>query len=266
MQRFRQVPECSLADCVMLVAESRSLGALGAACRRAIGQVTGSPTVGLYWLNGEVPQLFFGANIPDGLNDDYRTGLGKSDPFVDSILCTGRVVDGRSLIGPYHWPRSTSYDFLRTWGFSYNMCGPLRLEDRIVGVFYTGTPDWNTPYTSDDRERMELLCRAGSVALTNLAKAGVVDGKAGPRPVGPQPTGHDLPARPATTSLYEQLPPRAADVARLVCRGRSNKEIARDMGISDETVKDHVASLCRRFGALNRTELAARLQGGMRRQ
>jgi len=258
MQRVRQVPGCSLADCVMLVAESRSLGALGGACRRAIGQVTGSPTVGLYWLNGEVPQLFFGANIPDGLNDDYRTGLGKSDPFVDSILCKGRVVDGRSLIGPYHWPRSISYDFLRTWGFSYNMCGPLRLEDKIVGVFYTGTPDWNTPYTSDDRERMELLCRAGSVALTNLAKAGVVDDKA-----GPPPAGRDL---PAPTVMYDQLPPRAADVARLVCRGRSNKEIARDMGISDQTVKDHVASLCRRFGALNRTELAARLQSGTPRQ
>ena len=38
------------------------------------------------------------------------------------------------------------------------------------------------------------------------------------------------------------------------------------MGISDQTVKEHVAGLCRRFGALNRTELAARLQAGMTRQ
>jgi DNA-binding CsgD family transcriptional regulator len=266
MPRVGQFPECSLADCALQVAESRSVEALGAACRRAISRLNGHPTFGLYWLYGEGPQLFANAGIPDGFDDDYRSGLAKCDPFIDSVLCHGRVVDGRSLIGPNHWLRSTAYDLLRTWGLSYNMCGPLRLEERIVGVFYTGTPDWNAPYTSDDRQRMELLCRASSLALTNLAKAGAISEKAGPRPDGPQPTGHDLPAVPATSPLHEQLPPRAADVARLVCRGRSNKEIARDMGISDQTVKDHVANLCRRFGALNRTELAARLQSGMPRQ
>lgn len=254
MQRVRQTPEYELAKGVVAVAESRSLEALGAACRRAIGLFTGHSTFGLYWLNGGAPRLFASAGIPDGFDDDYRSGLGKCDPFIDSILHHGRAVDGRSLIGAHHWPRSTTYDLLRTWGLSYNMCGPLRLEDRIVGVFYTATPDAHAPYTSHHRERMELLCRAGSLALANLAKAGAVDDKAGPRPAGPRP------------STCERLPPRAADVARLVCRGRTNKEIARDMGISDETVKDHVASLCRRFGALNRTELAARLQSGMLRQ
>ena len=53
------------------------------------------------------------------------------------------------------------------------------------------------------------------------------------------------------------LPPRSADVAIRVCRGQTNKEIAREMGISDQTVKEHVANLCRRFGVHNRTELAA---------
>ncbi|MGY0574568.1 response regulator transcription factor [Bradyrhizobium sp. RDM12] len=52
-------------------------------------------------------------------------------------------------------------------------------------------------------------------------------------------------------------PPRSADVAIRVCRGQTNKEIAREMGISDQTVKEHVANLCRRFGVHNRTELAA---------
>jgi DNA-binding CsgD family transcriptional regulator len=261
MPRVRQLPERSLAECSMLVAESRSLEALGAACRRAIAQLTGYSTLGLYWLNGEAPQLFASAGIPDGFNDDYRTGLGRCDPFIDSVLRDGRVVDGLSLIGAYHWPRSTSYDFLRTWGFRYNMCGPLRVDGRIVGVFYTGTPDWGAPYTADDRQRMELLCRAASLALTNLIEAGALDDRA-----GPQSAGRYLPAPLAAPSAGAQLPPRAAEVARLVCRGRSNKEIARDMGISDQTVKEHVANLCRRFGALNRTELAARLQSGAPRQ
>jgi DNA-binding CsgD family transcriptional regulator len=239
----------------MQVAESRSLEALGAACRQAIGQFAGHSAFGLYWLNGDAPRLFACAGVPDGFDDDYRTGLAKADPFIESVLRHGRVVDGRSLIGPQHWPRSIACDLLRTWGFGYDMCGPLRVEDRIVGVFYTATPDWGAPYTSDDHRRMELICRASSLALTNLAEAGAVDAKAGPRP-----SGRNRLATPVALPLFGPLPPRAGEVARLLCRGRSNKEIARDMGISDETVKDHVARLCRRFGASNRTELAARLQ------
>lgn len=256
MPHVQQVPERTLADCALRVAESRSLDALGTACRQAIDRLTGSSTFGLYWLTGEVPKLFISADVPDGFLADYRTGLARCDPFVDSILDDGQVVDGLSLIGAYHWPRSIVYDLLRTWGYGHDMCGPLRVEDRIVGVFYTGLPHWRAPYRAEHRQHMEVLCRASSLALTNMIEAGMLDDRAGPR----------TPSRALPAPIDTPLPPRAAEVARLVCRGRSNKEIARDMGISDQTVKDHVASLCRRFGAQNRTELAARLQGAVLRQ
>jgi DNA-binding NarL/FixJ family response regulator len=67
-------------------------------------------------------------------------------------------------------------------------------------------------------------------------------------------------------AVLSRLPPRSAHVATGVCRGRTNKEIAREMGISDQTVKEHVANLCRRFGVHNRTELAACLLSGASRQ
>src|SRR5215211_1868915 len=98
MPRVRQVPDYDVAKSVMAVAESRSMEALGAACRRAISLFTGYSTFGLYWLNGGAPQLFASAGIPDGFDDDYRSGLAKCDPFIDSISRHGRVVDGRSLI------------------------------------------------------------------------------------------------------------------------------------------------------------------------
>ena len=261
MPRAQQVPERTLAECAMLVAESRSLEALGAACHRAIHQVTGSPTFGLYWLTGSVPKLFISSPVADGFLADYRTGLGKSDPFVDSILDDGQVVDGLSLIGARRWRQSIVYDLLRTWGFGHDMCGPLRVDNKVVGVFYTGLPYWRGPYTVEDRQRMEVLCRASSLALTHMIEAGAIDDRAGPQMLS-------CPASAAlvATAAGAQLPPRAAEVARLLCRGRSNKEIARYMGISDQTVKDHVASLCRRFGALNRTELAVRLQNALARQ
>ena len=264
MPRIPMDSSLSLAQSALRVAESRSLEALGDACRHAIGHVTGYSTYGLYWLD-EGPQLFSSAGVPDGFDDDYRTGLARCDPFIDSVLGNGRVVDGFSLIGPHGWRRSMAYDLLHHWGLSYNMCGPLRLEQRIVGVFYTGTPDRDAPFGDAHRERLTLLCRAGSVALTNIARAGAFDEKGGPfarATPRARATAPDSP--PATQTMTDRiddmLPPRAAGVARLLCRGLSNKEIARAMGISDQTVKDHVASLCRRFGAANRTDLAARLQ------
>ena len=49
------------------------------------------------------------------------------------------------------------------------------------------------------------------------------------------------------------------EVAQLLCQGHPNKAIARRLGISVYTVKEHVQNLCKRFGALNRTDLVHRL-------
>ena len=102
-----------------------------------------------------------------------------------------------------------------------------------------------------------MLCRAGSLALTNMMNAGQIDDDAG-API----MLRTLPATVPAAALSARLPPRSADVAIRVCRGRTNKEIAREMGISDQTVKEHVTNLCRRFGVHNRTELAACLSSG----
>ena len=52
----------------------------------------------------------------------------------------------------------------------------------------------------------------------------------------------------------EALTPREIDVLELLAEGLSNKGIARRLGISDQTVKFHVASIASKLGATNRTE------------
>jgi DNA-binding NarL/FixJ family response regulator len=52
------------------------------------------------------------------------------------------------------------------------------------------------------------------------------------------------------------LTPREQDVLRGVAEGKSNKEIARDLGIQEVTVKLHVKTLSRKLGARNRTHAA----------
>jgi DNA-binding NarL/FixJ family response regulator len=50
---------------------------------------------------------------------------------------------------------------------------------------------------------------------------------------------------------------RQIDVLALVSRGHSNKEIARELGMSDNTVRAHLAAIFREMGARSRTEVAA---------
>ena len=49
---------------------------------------------------------------------------------------------------------------------------------------------------------------------------------------------------------------REWDVARAVCQGVPNKTIARQLGISEKTVKNHLSSIYRRTGISGRTQLA----------
>jgi two-component system nitrate/nitrite response regulator NarL len=49
---------------------------------------------------------------------------------------------------------------------------------------------------------------------------------------------------------------RERDVLAGLCAGKSNKEIARDLGLQEVTVKLHVKTLTRKLGARNRTHAA----------
>jgi DNA-binding NarL/FixJ family response regulator len=67
-----------------------------------------------------------------------------------------------------------------------------------------------------------------------------------------------------TETIEERLTPREVEVLSLMAEGLSNKRIAERLGISDQTVKFHVASVCGKLDALNRTDAVRRgLQRGL---
>lgn len=61
-------------------------------------------------------------------------------------------------------------------------------------------------------------------------------------------------ARPAAEALAEPLSDRELEVLNLIAEGQSNKLIAHALGISEHTVKTHVASIFVKLGAASRTE------------
>jgi DNA-binding NarL/FixJ family response regulator len=59
-------------------------------------------------------------------------------------------------------------------------------------------------------------------------------------------------------AFFEPLTPREIEVLELLAEGLPNREIGRRLGISDQTVKFHVASISGKLGAANRTDAVRR--------
>lgn len=71
----------------------------------------------------------------------------------------------------------------------------------------------------------------------------------------------DAPTGPEELPDAIEASPRERDVLRLIAAGRRNRDIARTLAISENTVKFHVSSLLRKSGAASRSELAALVRG-----
>lgn len=223
----------STAELMLSVAEAGTSDDLGTACSGALSRFTGSGVVGIYLIDAGQPQLLCSSKVKNDFLEDYRSGLGNEDPYVEHISTSADILDGPGFYGRAGWPRSRSFDFLQSWGYYSHMCGPLLQDGKAIGVLYTATDQPDRPYSPHMKEGMALLCRAASLALNRVLTA-------------------------VPTDVREfHLPQRQAEVAQLIRQGCTNKAMARELGLSEHTVKEYVAILCRRFDVRNRTELSA---------
>ncbi|MCJ1688529.1 response regulator transcription factor [Rathayibacter sp. VKM Ac-2927] len=112
----------------------------------------------------------------------------------------------------------------------------------------------------DDRGRVLAALRAGAVgyqlkdADPVAVLAAVRSAAAGEVPLDPRAARALLPARDGSSGAG--LSTREGQVLRLIASGRSNKEIARELGIAERTVKVHVGHAFTRIGVRDRTSAA----------
>ncbi len=114
-------------------------------------------------------------------------------------------------------------------------------DDRLLPAIQAGAAG----YLLKNSEPLEVVrairaARAGETLLDPVVAARVVEAIA--QPAGAEPT--------------PRLTPREREVLELIARGRSNKLIARDLGISEKTVKTHVGHLLAKLGVTDRTQAA----------
>ena len=69
----------------------------------------------------------------------------------------------------------------------------------------------------------------------------------------------ELRHRPNICELGERLTSREIQILRLISKGLSNKDIARELGISIATVKNHVHSVLEKLRVQSRSQAAARI-------
>ena len=111
-------------------------------------------------------------------------------------------------------------------------------QERILDALDAGA----VGYLLKDAEPDELLggIRAAAQGLSPLhpkAATAVLNARARRRPVA-------------------ELSDRQAEVLRLVAAGRQNKHIARELGISEKTVKTHLTAIFQALGVTDRTQAA----------
>jgi DNA-binding NarL/FixJ family response regulator len=65
---------------------------------------------------------------------------------------------------------------------------------------------------------------------------------------------------PSQKGLIEPLTAREIDILRMIARGRSNREIAESLVITEGTVKNHVTSILGKLGVRDRTQAVLKAQ------
>ena len=119
-----------------------------------------------------------------------------------------------------------------------------------------------TSFVDDDRVVPAIRAGATSYLLKDVAAADLARAIRGAR--AGQAQLHPEVARrlmqqvttPRKTEAATQLTDREREVLQLLAEGRSNKEIARSLVVSERTVKGHVSNILGKLGLQDRTQAA----------
>jgi DNA-binding NarL/FixJ family response regulator len=192
------------------------------------------------------------------LADDHavvRSGLSQLLATVEDMEVVGTASDGAEAVSLAleERPDVTLMDLSMPNMDGIEAIGRVRAQNpdaRIVVL---------TSFS--DRERILDALDAGAVgyllkdAEPDELIRGVRAAAAGEAPLAPKAASAVLTARTEQRPAAE-LTPREREVLAALARGKANKQIARDLGISEKTVKAHLTRVFEAIGVSDRTAAA----------
>jgi two-component system NarL family response regulator len=175
----------------------------------------------------------------------YRTrAIAAADLHV--VAEAGNGVEALEAYDRYH-PDVTLLDLRMPVMEGVEVVRRLRERDPQARVIVL------TTYDTDDEISRALKAGAKAYALKDISADDLVtcirDLLAGKSYLAPAAA-----AKLAEGVTRVQLTPRELASLRLMADGKSNKEIANELGISDRTVKTHLGHLFEKLGVTSRTE------------
>jgi DNA-binding NarL/FixJ family response regulator len=194
------------------------------------------------------------------LADDHavvRQGLRTFLDLQEDIEVVAEAADGETAVGATLRtdPDVVLLDLVMPGLDGVGVLGRLRARDARARVIVL------TSFGDDDKLFAALRAGAAGYLLKDVEPSELVrairSAHAGQSPLSPviatrvvEEVAHGGGAAPG------ELTPRELDVLTLIARGRSNKVIARELGVAEKTVKTHVSHILGKLGLTDRTQAA----------
>jgi two-component system, NarL family, response regulator LiaR len=194
------------------------------------------------------------------LADDHavvRQGLRTFLDLQDDIEVVAEAADGQAAVGATLRtdPDVLLLDLVMPGLDGVGVLARLRDRDARARVIVL------TSFGDDDKLFAALRAGAAGYLLKDVEPSDLVrairSAHAGQSPLSPaiatrvvEEVAHGGSAAPG------ELTPRELDVLTLIARGRSNKVIARELGVAEKTVKTHVSNILGKLGLSDRTQAA----------
>lgn len=199
-----------------------------------------------------------GASIGVLLVDDHplvRAGLAGLLDAADGVTVVGEAADGADAVRAVadHRPEVVLMDI------SMPGVDGITATRQLIDQGFPGAVVMLTSF--GDREKVVAALEAGAVGYLlkdcepGEVLAAIRAAAAGNAPLDPRAAAALLPRRRAPEP-GAGLSAREREVLEFVAQGLANKQIARQMGISERTVKVHLGNVFRRIGVADRTSAA----------
>jgi NarL family two-component system response regulator LiaR len=170
---------------------------------------------------------------------DGRTAVSAIRTLRPDVVLLDMVMPGLDGLGVLQAVREETND--EGTGPAIVVLTSFLEDDRVIDAVRAGALSYLPKTTAVDRvvEAVRAAARGGSVLEPGIAALLIRQVRDGGR-----------------VDALAVLTPREREVLATLSRGRSNREIARVLSLSEETVKSHVSNILTKLGLQDRTQAA----------